>query len=132
MISHFIWGCLKRSYHVTSKKLLFSKKIFIIYTQPFKAHIYVCILAYSASLLKVHGEVLKAVLDLFDFSFSLDPFLEMIGEIFHSYVKSKPIFKINFFSLSKLVEQAEIRLFYDFQVYTNLNYLNYKKINPII
>ena len=49
-------------------------------------------------------------------------------KIFHSYVKSKPIFKIHFFSLSKLVEQAEIRLFYDFQVCTNLNYLNYKKL----
>ena len=46
----------------------------------FLKYIYKCILAYSASLLKVHGEVLKAVLNLFDFSFSLDPFLKIIGK----------------------------------------------------
>ena len=95
-------------------------------------YIYNCILTYSTSLLKVHSEVLKAILNLFDFSFSLDLFLEMIGKNLSLICKVKTNIQNSLFSLSKLVKQAEIRLFYDFYVYTNLNYLNYKKINPII
>ena len=86
-------------------------------------YIYNCILTYSTSLLKVHSEVLKAVLNLFDFFFSLDPFLEMIGKNLSLICKVK--INIHFFSLSKFVEQAEIHLFYDFYIYTNLNYLKY-------
>ena len=46
----------------------------------------------------------------------------MIGEFIRSYVKSKPIFKTYFFTLSKLVEQAKIHSFSNFQVHTNLSY----------
>ena len=35
--------------------------------------------------------------------------------------KSKTVFKTSCCALSKLAEQAKIRLFYDFQVYNNLN-----------
>ena len=42
---------------------------------------YICILACSASLLKVHGKVLNAVFDLFNYFRFHRPFLVMIGKI---------------------------------------------------
>ena len=102
---------------MTSKKIVFFEiKFHHIYT-TFLKYIRKCILAFSASLLKVHGEVLNAVLDLFDFHFVKSIFGNDQQKIFHSYVKSKPIFKIHLFFLSKLAEQAEIHLFYDSGLY---------------
>ena len=79
-----------------------------------------CILALSTSLLRALHEVMNTVFDLFDF-FHFRRSIFGKAKFVRSYVKSKTVFKIHFFSLSKLIEQAKIRLHYDFQVYINFS-----------
>ena len=54
----------------------------------------------------------------------------MIGKYVRSYVKSKALFKTHFFYLSKLGEQAKIRLHYKFQIYINFSLI--KKLIQLV
>ena len=110
-------GWLKRSRnHVTSKKLFFLNKNFRhIYSTSLNTYIK-CILACSASLLRAQSGGLeysfRVIWLLFIFGYDRQSFV-------HSYVKSKAIFKIHFFPLSKLVKRIKIHLFCNFEVYIN-------------
>ncbi len=62
---------------------------------------YICILACSASLLKVHGKVLNAVFDLFNYFRFHRPFLVMIGKIRSLICKVKSIIQNPLFLLKQ-------------------------------